>query len=411
VAKKRPFAAYGVSLALHLAIVGLFAGRPQTAQASSGSSASPTITIVPIDDPVDAPAPLLPRAESNGLPDAPEVTVDGRSFDVDKIGRRRDALFRFLTGDFAFEALESTLTADRRRHLANPYGARRDVELPPLAIAASAIQRLVDRTWSSRDRWNSFAPIRHLIETSDGSSGDLPRLLKTYFDQNILQPYYDTSVPDPRVWVMLGLAADHVDFIDFVLRLLREQGVTRASIELLLLLDKLVQGNRDALLALLSLDPAADGALTRNANPKAYELLVELRHAYRARLGSRGLITEAQIAERYDEVRLTLLTAVIASAPDGYRVNDARYLAGALHWRAGRLDAALRAWRAMQPHADDSYCAAASQIRTLLDSAADRAGAGLDSRHIVAALEAEHGRWLLFSVDPLHQFGFRFDTY
>lgn len=409
-ARNRRFAAYGASLALHLAVLALLTGRPQTPQASTSGSASPTITIVTLEQPVDAPAPLLPRAEGIGLPDTPDVTVDGLSFDVDKIARRRDALFPFLTADFAFEALEATLTVDTQRSLTSPFGAHRDAERPPLALRAPAMQRLVDNTWSRRDRWNSFAPIRHLVETSDGDTGDLPRLLKAYFEQNILQPYYDTSVPDPRVWVMLGLAADHVDFIDFILRLLRERGVTRASIELLLLLDKLVQGNRDALLALLKLDPA-HMASTHSVNPKAYELLVELRDAYRVRLASRGLVTETQIAERYDEVRLTLLNAVIASAPDRYRVNDARYLAGAIHWRAGRIDDALRAWRAMQPHAGDSYFAEASRIRTLLDSGTNRAGAGLDSRRVLAALEAERGRWLLFSFDRLHQFGFEFDTY
>jgi hypothetical protein len=107
---------------------------------------------------------------------------------------------------------------------------------------------------------------------------------------------------------------------------------------------------------------------------------------------------------------LTLLNAIIASSPGGYRVNDARYLAGAIHWRAGRVDAALRVWRGIQPRPDDSYYVAASRLLAVLD-AARAAGDGIDARQIVAVLESEQGRWLLFSVERLHRFGFRFDTY
>jgi hypothetical protein len=394
-------------MALHLIAVTLLAVRPPAPRPSA--SAPPSIVVVLPDDPVDAPPPSPPpRPESAGLGDAADVSIDHLTFDVDKIARRRHALFPFLDGDLAFEALESRLKVDDRP-LTNPLGVRRSA-LPPLRLGSDAMQRLVDRTWSRRDRWRSFAPIRRFVETRDGDSGDVPRLLKAYFDQNILQPYYDTSVPDPRVWVMLGLAADHVDFIDFVLRMVRERGMTRAAIELLLLLDKLVQGNRDALLALLNLDPA-DAMSTRDVSAGAYQLLVELRHTYRARLASAGLVTEAQITERYDEVRLTLLNAIIESAPDGYRVNDARYLAGAIHWRAGRAGPALRVWRAIRPQPGDSYYVAASRLLALTHSAFTGGGATFDSREVVAVLEAEQGRWLLFSVDRLHQFGFRFDTY
>jgi hypothetical protein len=291
------------------------------------------------------------------------------------------------------------------------YGPSRKHALPPLQLRADALQRIVDRTWSRRDRWNSFAPIRQLLETHDADAGDVPRLLETYFDRNILQPYYEASAPDPRVWVMLGLAADHVDFIDFVLRFLRDRGMTRASVELLLLLDKLVQGNRDALFALIGLDPAADAALTRGTSPEAYDLLVSIRNAYRVRLASRGLVTNEQIGERYDSVRLTILDAIVDGSTDAYRTNDARYLAGAIHWRAGRFDAALRMWRGMRPGPEDSYYLVESQLIALIGSTATDGRPSLDARRVVAALEAEQGRWLLRSFDRLHQFGFRFDTY
>jgi hypothetical protein len=396
-------------MALHLALLALLA-RPLATNSSRGSEpSSPVITVLHAADLAEAPAAPLPRVDGPGLPGARDVSVDGFTFDVDKIARRRDALFPFITADAAFEALSATLTGEGRS--GQSYGRNRTRALSPLRLRPDALQRLVDRTWSRRDRWNSFAPIRQLLETHDADAGDVSRLLKTYFDQNILQPYSDAAAPDPRVWVMLGLAADHVDFIDFVLRFIRDRGMTRASVELLLLLDKLVQGNRDALFALVDLDPEADAALTRTANPEAYDLLVAVRSAYRVRLASRALVTKEQIGERYDSVRLTILDAIISGSSDAYRVNDARYLAGAIHWRAGRFDAAMRLWRGMRPQPDDSYYLAESQLLSVIDSTATGDRTPRDARRVVAALDADQGRWLLFSVDRLHQFGFRFDTY
>jgi hypothetical protein len=128
-------------------------------------------------------------------------------------------------------------------------------------------------------------------------------------------------------------------------------------------------------------------------------------------LASRALVTREQIGERYDSVRLTILDAIISGSPYAYRANDARYLAGAIHWRAGRFDAALRLWRGMRPQPVDSYSLAESQVLSVIDSTATGDRTPLDARRVMAALEADQGRWLLFSVDRLHQFGFRFDTY
>ena len=65
----------------------------------------------------------------------------------------------------------------------------------------------------------------------------------------------------------------------------------------------------------------------------------------------------------------------------------------------------------MRPQPDDSYYLAESQLLSVIDSTATGDRTPLDARRVVAALDADRGRWLLFSVDRLHQFGFRFDTY
>jgi len=155
-------AAYTTALVLHVTIVALLAEGPAHTRSRAAGSPSPTITLIHAEDVAEAPPAPLPRDQADGLPDAGDVAVDGLTFNVDKIARRRGALFPFISGDLPFEALETTLKPNARHGLENPLRAHCDPELPPLRLRDDAIQRLVDRSWSRRDRWNSFAPIRRL---------------------------------------------------------------------------------------------------------------------------------------------------------------------------------------------------------------------------------------------------------
>ena len=67
---------------------------------------------------------------------------------------------------------------------------------------------------------------------------------------------------------------------------------------------------------------------------------------------------------------------------------------------------------------DDAY---AASIGRILDAIAQTGGdrGDVDSRETMRALtlqidsilRAEHGRWIMFSMDRLKQFGFHFDTF
>jgi hypothetical protein len=179
----------------------------------------------------------------------------------------------------------------------------------------------------------------------------------------------------------------------------------------LFLLDKLVQGNRDALIALMNLDVSTGARFTRESSRDAYELLVRMQDHYREVLANGGITTNTDIAEHYDRVRLALLEGIIDTSPEGYRTSDARFLAGAIHWRAGRVDSAVRLWRAMRPALDDSYRLSSQRLLAELDARDERGRSSVDARTVSAALDAEDGRWLLFSFDRLRQFGYRFETY
>jgi hypothetical protein len=76
-------------------------------------------------------------------------------------------------------------------------------------------------------------------------------------ERNLLQPYVDSAAPDPRFWVMLGLATDHIDVIEFVGRYTRQHPSSRTTTELLFLLDELAEANRGAFDLLLRTDVAS----------------------------------------------------------------------------------------------------------------------------------------------------------
>jgi hypothetical protein len=100
-------------------------------------------------------------------------------------------------------------------------------------LSDAALQSLIDQSWSRRDRWRAFQHIAKLADRYNTDVGKLPTVLHTYLEQNGTQPQVDSTVPDPRVWLQLGLAADHVDWVGFVSRYASEHPSTRTTTELL----------------------------------------------------------------------------------------------------------------------------------------------------------------------------------
>jgi hypothetical protein len=344
---------------------------------------------------------------------------------IAKVAERAQLLFPFVTPGVALRRFAIPTERELRETFHDPFArppqgssARRRAR-PQLALSSAALQALIDRAWSRRDRWTPFREIAALADAHDPDAGQLPALLHAYHRQNGLQPYVDASTRDPRLWAELGLAADHVEFIGFISAFASAHPGAKATTELLFLLDQLAQANLDALVTLLDTDPSASLEWTREANREAYDLIVDLRRHYASELQRKRLASSQALVAHYDRVRLDILTGLLRTTPRGYRANDARFLIGAIHWRQGNRGDALRAWRAMAVDPTDAY---AVSIARILDAIAAETGgdrAGTDSREttrrltaqIDAILRAEHGRWVMFSIDRLRQFGFHFDTF
>jgi hypothetical protein len=214
---------------------------------------------------------------------------------------------------------------------------------------------------------------------------------------------------DPRLWAQLGLAADHVAFIEFISRYAAAHPSTRATTELLFLLDKLVQASYDCLITLLDIQPAADLQWTARQSKDAYRLIESLHAHYSSQLEAKGIDSPATLRTYYDKVRLAILTALLHTTPHGYRSGDARYLIGTIYWRHGDQAAALDVWRGIVADPDDAYAVAYTQTLTAIHSEV-----GMQQplrRRVDRTLDAELGRWRDFSYTRLRHFGYRFDTY
>jgi hypothetical protein len=292
----------------------------------------------------------------------------------------------------------------------NPIAARRrsEAEKPPLVLTDAALQAMLDTSWSRRDRWQAFQAIAKLAVAHHPHDGALPRLLRGYGVQNGLQPYVDAGVRDPRLWTQLGLAADHRDFIDFISQYASRHPSTKATTELMFLLDKLVQASFDALTVMLDSDPVEDLKWTRTASGDAYSAVVRIRDYYRAELQSRHLTSREALTAYYDAARIAVLTTIVETTPQAYRAGDAEYLIGAIYWKQGLIADAVGAWKEIVAHSDDAYVAAYSEILAEIRAADTQS---LDRRQINRVLEGEHGRWLILSSERLRQFGYHFDTF
>jgi hypothetical protein len=343
------------------------------------------------------------------------------TFEIARIVDRAEVLFPFVFPGLAWEHF--ILRPERRviTALANPYASSsapgRERSRTPLRANAATLQQLVDQSWSRRHRWDAFEPIRGLIEKHDANAGELPVLLQRYCDQNALQLYSDSPMRDPRLWVQLGIVANHTDFIGLIRQYAAEHPSTRATTALLFLLDVLAQGSLEVLLTLLESDPSRDLQWTRRIDPRAHQLLARLRNHYRSELVRRGWTSAEAITVAYESVRLSILDAILRSTPDGYRQSDARFLAGAIYWRQRRIDAAVRSWRGMIVDPADSHVKTYSEVLRALErgAGAGNGDAGEVSsplhREIGQILKNHHGRWVMSSYDRLRQFGYRFDTF
>jgi hypothetical protein len=330
-------------------------------------------------------------------------------FDIDfeKIAARRDALFPFVTTDMGFLDRISGETRANESGLANPFGAQQTTaaDLPPLRISDEELQRTIDRSWSRRSRWNAFAEIAGLLRTHDTDTGQIPTVLRAYLDQNLLQLFCDTSAGAPGFWAMVENAADHIDFIEFVREFTRDHPSSFATTELLFLLDKLAQASRDTLLLLVDTESEPEAVPPPAAND-GHELALRLRDHYRERLQQRQVQSPEDIRDWYDRLRLRILSTVIATSPDGYRVSDARFLIGQIYFEQGNVTEAHSWWKDIRHDSGDSYAEAYCR---LLDEL--RRPDGVRMPQIKYVLQSVVSQWRNSSMERLRHFGRTCDSY
>lgn len=364
---------------------------------------------------------VLPAGDRDWLKagDTPASISQGDfAFDVSKIAAHADVLFPFLTPGLAWDHFVMQREPSTDSRLQNPFGAAsrksRDRSMPAWDTDDAELQKVVDSAWSRRHRWDAFQPVVSLTRKHSADAGRVPDLLQRYCDQNSLQPYVDTTMKDPRLWVQLGIAADHVDFIGFIRRYAAEHPSSRATTALLFLLDNIAQSSRDALAPLLEANPKDDLRWTRQANPRAYELVLRIRDHYRRELNRRGLTSAEAITRHYERVRLAILEQIVRTSPDGYRASDARFVMGSIYWRQQQFDRALASWREMTLDPRDSHVATYSQIAAVLKQYRSRTSAAADrslARDINQIMKNTNGQWFMSSYDRLEHFGFKVDTF
>jgi hypothetical protein len=403
--------AFGTSVGLHAAFAVWF-GWTTAMPALAARQANRPVEVVLLPPAEDSRFPgLKPVEPSHG--DAPgDLKADGEiaGADIDRIGGHLQVLFPFVNPGLAIDAFFPSLSSPSRLTFENPYkkapAARTETNNRRLTLTAAALQALVDKSWTRARRWPAFDTIRRMTIDGDPHDPALASLLALYRDQNALQPYADGAVRDLRLWAQLGLAADHVDFIGFIRGYAAAHPSTTVTTELLFLLDTLAQANADALAVLVETDQPGDLDWTKETHPRAYLLARDIKRYYAQDIVRLGLTSRPAIESFYDRDRLSILTRILETTPDGYRADDARFLIGEILWREGRAEPALRTWRQMTARAPQAtYATVIAQLRAAV------APSKPDLRNIRFILGNQQGRWAAFSDDRLRRFGYRVDRY
>lgn len=394
-----------VSMGVHGSVAALFLFAPALLSGPTPKSA-PEMEITYVSAPPGAIDTELAEERDESPPSTPGEAPDDREaarFNIPKIQAQKESLFPFLTAGLTFLARLDKQAAGARDHLGNPLAGSQ--ARPPLVLTEAALQRVIDRSWSRKSRWRSFAEIVSLVETHDVNAGQLPSVLRGYLDQNLLQPFCDTTRRDSRFWAMLENAADHSRFIDFVGSFTRDHPGSRTMTELLFLLDELTQASRDVMLMLMDTKPERDLLYTATTTRDGIALSVEIRRYYLSWLAQHQLNSPEAVKAQFDQVRLQILATIVDASPNGYREGDARYLAGEILFNQENLADAMTWWKPIVPDEDDSYVGSYSAILSQLQEPRPNA------RAIRAILQGEYGRWRSASFDRLRQFHSRCDTF
>ena len=399
---------FGASAVLHAAAIVAIVWSPSRPAPPSPASATPDPPAVAVADPRSADVPASDIPVPRGGAPAP-LRIGAFRFDYRKIAERPTTLFPFLTQALPLERTVSVRPRAGGSFMQPSAPATAPRTSRRLVLSDDALQQLVDRAWSRRERWRPFRRIAALVTAHGPDDERLLALLRAHRDQNLLQPYVDATNHDPLVWVMLGIAADHGDFLDFVGKYAARHPSSKVTTELLFLLDELAQGSFDALCLLLD-TRRHDLWWTRESDPAAYELFVTIQQHYRVQLRKRGVPREG-LGAYYDNVRLSVLDYIVRTTPEGYRINDALFLIGGIYWNQGRKVEALRAWREMMADPDDVYAKASSEVRAALQGTTSDGGWDVDPAAIDRILDAEKARWAAASVRRLAHFGHGVDTF
>ena len=355
---------------------------------------------VPRSLPASVPRNEPVQIETVALSDIRDHVFD---FDIEKIGTRIDRLFPFNDPiSLAFMTQTTGAGCDVKVFEMAPH---LPAPSPVLILSPLEMQTVLDESWSRRDRWDSFQQILNLVLRFDPQQGDLPTLLRRYVSDNLLQPFTASRSPEPNVWGLLSVAADHFEFVQFIRTFVDRVPSSKATTELLFLLDKLVQANLQAALSLFTLDTSHGIESTKRVSPKGSEILVTLKEHQGRALSSRGISDESGIAIAYDEVRVGILEHLIRTTPQGYRINDAYFLIGEIYWQQRRRAEARAVWGKIEPDSSDDYFIVYSDVR------ANLAGETSSRVPIDIALNEQARRWLHASSQRLRHFGFRPDTF
>jgi hypothetical protein len=169
--------------------------------------------------------------------------------------------------------------------------------------------------------------------------------------------------------------------------------------------DTIAQASEDALAVLVETNQPDDLEWTRRTHPRAYDLALQIQRQYGKALRRLDVNSRPAIEDYYDRGRLGLLTRIVATTPNGYRLNDARFLIGLILWKQSKRAEAMGAWRDLRADTGDSYAIAIGQLRAALESTPP------DPRNIDYILKNQQGRWFSFSDERLRRFGYRVNTF
>ncbi len=195
--------------------------------------------------------------------------------------------------------------------------------------------------WMKLTKSQMVKNLETLIKKFDNNSGDLPKMVRETYNQNLIRIIYTTD----KYTTMIDFFEEGLfkpDFLTYILNYMKTQPYTKTSTELLFVMEKFYMFEWQMLNLihnrLTQPNPGRDVKI---------KVINDIARKYNQLMLEHGIQSKEDLNELYFKRRLEITNLILKNSD--YRKNDALFVKGWLLFEHGRESKAYEVWSSIKP--------------------------------------------------------------